>query len=140
MRLQLKRSSFHLIQVPPLELHIDVWSHDVVHEVSSWDLCRAKHRNRIDKDVFTLLAAAIPAFQVPYPQLFKSSRPSSPSTAPAKQALPKQIRWKCPALGLYHRRTKSAACIPKPFIYNSRLASRQERTYEKASQAILVRL
>src|SRR5271170_6099981 len=75
MRLQLRRSSFHLVQVSPLKLHIDVWSHDVVYEVSSWDLCRAKHRSRvrqrIDKDVFTSLAAAIPAVQGSYPSFSK---------------------------------------------------------------------
>src|SRR4051794_16650458 len=48
LRLPLKRSSSHLLQVPPLELYTDVWRHDVVLAVSSCNVCRGKaNRNQV---------------------------------------------------------------------------------------------
>src|SRR5271154_4235105 len=94
-------------------------------------LCRAKHRSRvrqrIDKDVFTSLAAAIPAVQVRYPSFSKWPPKFPQYSTRAKQALPKQIRRKCPALGLYPLTFKAGRLYPETFIYNTRHVRRARK-------------
>src|SRR5277367_360441 len=91
LRLQLKRSSFHLIQVPPLELHIDVWCHDVVHGVSSWDFVPGKapksssatNRQRC----LHFISGRYPRSSSSVPQLFKVAAQVPPIQHPSQAGL-----------------------------------------------------
>jgi hypothetical protein len=91
-------------------------------------------RQRIDKDV---LAAAIPAVQGSYPSFSKWPPKFPQYSTRAKQALPKQILSSIRPVPLTF---KVGRLYSEAFTYNTRHMSRRERTYEKASKVILVRL